>query len=237
MFERVHGILREVSIKHIRQHEVARFKAIGIADFRKPHGPFSSTVADALHLVALHDPRRFKRIQQAIQWVVNQATVHGGLAEYHSDLSVCFIDFPRLAPVLEDRFRRACVACILVHEATRGLIEHRGVRSGPEARGRIERLCVLEQNRFASRLQALDPHHYSRVDWEFRESDWESSWSGKPERSVLSCLRREHAGLHPSSQSASVRKGLVARARRALISLPFFHSRSPEHESHTHRED
>ena len=193
MFERVHGILRAVTIKCIRQHEVARLRDIGIADVGNPDGLFSSKVMEALHLVALHDPRRFKRIEQMIRWVANQATVHGGLAEYHSDLSACFIDFPRLAPVSEDRFRLACVACILVHEATHGLIEHRGIRYGPETRGRIERLCVLEQNRFASRLQASDPHLYPGLDWEFRESEWESSWSGRPAGSVLSYLRRNHA--------------------------------------------
>ena len=233
MFERVHGILRAVTIKCIRQHEVARFRDIGIADFGWPDRLFSSTVTEALHLVALHDPRRFKRIEQMIGWVANQATAHGGLAEYHSDLSACFIDFPRLAPVSEDRFRLACVACILVYEATHGLIEHRGIRYSPETRGRIERLCVFEQNRFASRLQAVDPRLCSGLDWDFRESDWEPSWSASPAGSVLSYLRRDHAGLHSSSQSVSARKGLVARARRALLSLPYFHSRSPEHESHT----
>jgi len=46
-FERFHGILCEVSIKCIRQREVAPLRDIGIADFGKPDGLFGSTVMEA----------------------------------------------------------------------------------------------------------------------------------------------------------------------------------------------
>jgi hypothetical protein len=67
---------------------------------------------------------------------------------------------------------------MLVHEATHGVIESRGIELASENRVRVERLCTAEQNRFAAKLSAYDPVRYPRtlLHFDFDERYWESEW-------------------------------------------------------------
>ena len=101
--------------------------------------------------------------------------------------------------------RVATYAIILVHEATHGAIESCGIKYDTHNRSRIERLCVKEQNRFASLLAAFDPDRYpeDRLHAEFRESDWHPEWMATPTQRRISFLSRLFADKKPAADRAA----------------------------------
>ena len=177
-----------------RDREVARFEGIILADFhvsgwrarlrlgassriaerRTPH--FREIILASLELLKRSEPRLFARVKRHIAWIVNTTLSHGG-AEYDYGIRTCSIDFQEPGPQFDSPYLIAWYACTLVHEATHGVIRARGIRYSAELRDRIERLCVLEEQRFVRRLSAEDPALAARIPCEFNASDWHGRWS------------------------------------------------------------
>jgi hypothetical protein len=81
----------------------------------------------------------------------------------------------------------AIYACVLVHEATHGAIESRGIEMSMGNGLRIEHLCNTEQNRFAARLSAQDPERYPAKLLHFNADEryWATEWEkGRGERAI-----------------------------------------------------
>ncbi len=110
---------------------------------------------------------------------------------YEHRIRACNVEFTETLGPDEDT-SVARYACLLVHEATHGVIESRGVTISKENQIRIERLCMTEQNRFATRLTAADPERFPRelLHLDFRAGYWHWEWTANPWKKVLSFLSR-----------------------------------------------
>lgn len=175
-------LLNGVCIQSIREHALAEFEGVLISDYRKAGEVFRSDVVEALRLINVYDARRFRRVLRNTPFVVNHVIRDGAPASYHPGWTACVLDYEQLRGIEPAEFRRGCVAALIVHEATHGVIDRHGIAYQGEERLRIERVCMNEQNRFASRLVAVAPNLYGGLLLEFRESDWTSRWS---ERSLV----------------------------------------------------
>jgi hypothetical protein len=112
---------------------------------------FLERTIEALQLVERIDPRRFRRIQQHIRFIV-----HGELASgacYWRLGRVCIVDFGRYDFATDHDWYLHSYASALVHEATHGAIYSRYIAYLARNRLRIEKLCHTEERRF---LQGLD---------------------------------------------------------------------------------
>ncbi len=196
-----------------RQSEVGRFDGIGLADLRKRRDSFRQTLEQSLGLVREHDPRRYARIKRFIHWIVNRESTKGSSAGYDFDIRTCHIEFYDDIPDLTPDVLVALYACVLVHESTHGLITSRGIEYRADARVRIERLCVKEQNRFAARLAALDPDRYpSRLlIQDFQPKDWGEYWTLSSLQHGLSLLSR---GLRETAQTHTLHRTAAQQVNR-----------------------
>jgi hypothetical protein len=176
-----------------RRSEVGRFDGIRLADDKKRES-FKRTIEQALGLIRDHDPRRYARVTRYIHWIVNGATPSRGM-EYNDRIHLCMVEFLEI-PGLDQDALAAFYACCLVHESAHGVVDSHEITYAPENRVRIERLCVTEQNRFASRLAAADRARYpiELLHVDFQESWWEEAWTGSRLKTALSLLRRAMSG-------------------------------------------
>src|SRR6266446_485508 len=172
---------------------VGCFDGIRIADVKK-RDSFKRTIEQALSLVRQHDPRRYARITRFIHWIVNHPTP-GQSIDYNDRIRLCTVEFVKI-PGLNQETLAAFYAVCLVHESTHGLVDSRDIPYEKENRARIERLCVTEQNRFASKLAAADPARYpvELLHVDFQASWWKEAWTGSRLKTGLSLLRRALSG-------------------------------------------
>jgi hypothetical protein len=113
------------------------------------------------------------------------------MMNYEHGIHTCNVEFSdALGPTQE--ITSALYACFIVHEATHGAIDSKGIRYRPHNRIRIERLCTAEHNRFAARLTALDPERYPKeiLHEDFRAGYWDREWTTSRPRRIFSFLSR-----------------------------------------------
>ncbi len=111
----------------------------------------------ALQLIERVDPRRFSYVQSELRYINNEALISGGLyiRAYHS----CWIDFLRFregldCPEPEYEWYLALYACLIVHEMTHGRLHSFGIPYNGKTWERIERICRMEEKRFATHLSS-----------------------------------------------------------------------------------
>jgi hypothetical protein len=165
-----------------RISEVARWEGIIIADFRNsrrqtPH--FRDTILASLALLQRTDPRRLKRVQRHIAWITNSTLPRAGTQYVHA-IRTCYMEFQEPSAEFDATYLVGCYACVLVHEATHGVIRSRGILYTPELRERIEQLCVLEEQRFVRRLSTIEPELAARLPYDFDPRDWNWYWHATP---------------------------------------------------------
>ena len=172
-----------------RRYETARFDGIILVDWADtPH--FTRIITAALKLIKENDPRRFRRVQRQIRFVVSCTRPFGGGA-YFSDAKTCEFDFVVLRSDDDVEFYTPWYACALVHEATHGRLESCGIPYTPENRTRIEKLCVAEEQRFVRRL-TLSPRvsAWLQEGHVFNPQRWERSWKTTPWKKFVLTMRR-----------------------------------------------
>ena len=122
----------------------------------------------ALELIARTDRRRYQRVREHIDYIVN--TELAAFATYNPG-KICKVDFGRLKFSEHPEWSHYMYAATLVHEATHGYIEAKGFRYIKPNRLRIERICRSEENRFLSRIDSewgdalhnpFNPQHWDR---------------------------------------------------------------------------
>jgi hypothetical protein len=165
-----------------RISEVGSWGGIILADLRDrrhqtPH--FRDTILASLQLLQRVDQRRLKRVQRHIQWVTNYTLPRAG-AEYAHAIRTCFLEFQEPTAEFDIPYLIGWYACVLVHEATHGVIRSRGILYTPELRERIEQLCVREEQRFVRRLSAIDAGLAARLPHDFDPRDWNWYWHATP---------------------------------------------------------
>jgi hypothetical protein len=185
----------------IRGSETGRFDGIGFANFRDHGDSFTKTIQSSLKLIQEQDPRRYARVKKHIAWIVNQVNNALG-AQYQPSIRTYFLQFEEAPELPPDVFIAFC-ASFIVHEATHGVIHSRGIEMSEANRLQIERLCTMEQDRFAARLSALDPERYPRPLLHFTpdESYWASEWKKTGTGRALSFIKRSLADRRSSSAS------------------------------------
>jgi hypothetical protein len=169
----------------MRGNETGRFDGIGLANFRGHGDSFTKTIQSSLRLIQEQDPRRYARVKQHIAWIVNQVNSTLG-AQYQPRIRTLFLQFDEARDLPPDVVI-AFYACMIVHEATHGLIESRGIKMTTKDGLRIESLCTVEQNRFAAKLSGHDPARYpsALLQHKFDAGYWEPEWNkGGGERAV-----------------------------------------------------
>src|SRR5260370_39957378 len=177
----------------MRRCVVGDFNGIALVDLRngKHAESFKPTIEHSLRLIRDHDRRRFAIITRYFRSIVNQMNGTGSIAEYNERILACSIEFVPMADV-DQSYVTAAYACLLIHEATHGLIALRGIGYDGQNRARIERLCTAEHNRFAARLASSDPAKYQAqaLEENFDPANLERMWSAGRFRQCLSFLSR-----------------------------------------------
>jgi hypothetical protein len=109
-------------------------------------------VAAALRLINDHAPKHYARVQKFIPSILILG-FHNAGAVYISDLKLCDISAEF---ALSESTGAEQMAMTLVHEATHGYLQSRGVPYAEDRRARIERICVQTEIGFAGRLPQAD---------------------------------------------------------------------------------
>ena len=186
-----------VLLWEIEGNQVGRFDGIGLAHLRwrdDSQESFRKMMEEALRLVREYDPRRYSRIKRNIKWIVNRVTDGPMGAEYFYKVRTCNIEFTAI-PDLAPQIAAAFWAVILVHEATHGVFESRGIPYIAKNRVRIERLCTTEQNRFAAHLRASDPSRFPLARFGFGEEYWHENWTASGSQYARALLSRWFADM------------------------------------------
>jgi hypothetical protein len=134
---------------------------------RIPGSEFLQRTLEALELVERFDARRFRRIQQEVQFIVH-AELRSG-ADYRRPGRFCVVDFTRFDFAKDHDWYLRCYAAALVHEATHGALYSRYVGYTRRNRLRIERLCHSEELRFLKRLDTPDRYWSVQIAGVFNE--------------------------------------------------------------------
>jgi hypothetical protein len=169
--------------------KVADCEGIALADLKRKSGHFQETMESALALIRTADPRRFQRVKEHIKWIINCTLEQAG-AEYHKEFKSVRIDFEEPEEESDRDFKAGFWARSLVHEATHGHLFRYGIAYTDELRGRIERLCVKEENRFICRLASAHPDLARQLHREFNDQEWQFAWSATPKEKIRSLFRR-----------------------------------------------
>lgn len=163
---------------------------------------FVKMVREALDLIELHDPLRFRRIQANLRWIVSWELLSIGV--YRHGLRMCIVDFiyyryqePRDEAVVK-------LALLIVHEATHGHLYFKQIGYVGSLRIRCERLCRKEEARFARKL---GENWINRLEKEltFDPKAWEKHW-GRSLKEKWNLLRLRMAYSWSEKAEANARE-------------------------------
>ncbi len=132
---------------------------------------FFARTKEAIDLIAGADPRRFKRVQAEIRFIVNKELNSAG--EYRRATRCCFVDFGRYPFQTSPGWYLLLYAGTIVHEATHGALYTRGFLYTPDNREQIERICHAEQQRFFALAKPAWREHLVN---QFDPSRWHFAW-------------------------------------------------------------
>jgi len=156
---------------------------------------FFRETEQALQLIEDVDPRRFRRVKNHINYIVN--TELASIASYNPG-KICKVDFGRYDFETHPDWSRYMYAAILVHEATHGEIGEKGIEY-KRNRLRIEKICRAEENRF---LAKIDSVWGDDLRVAFNPSDWDPISKIDRIKIKLHRVRESKKRAHESSHSS-----------------------------------
>jgi len=169
---------------------VAQHDGLALVDvsFRKElQSEFVRQSIKALELVQQHDPRRYSRIREAFDWVVHMELVDLK-AQYWRWPAACILDFSRFPFHKSPDAVLILLAASLVHEATHALLFRRGISHTRSTYIEVERICCLEEARFAGHVNPrLRTGYFER---RFKAAELERAYHAAPRMSLSILLRR-----------------------------------------------
>lgn len=140
----------------MKRHVVAESHGIKLVSISN-HPQFVPVISLAIDLICECDPRRMTRVQAQVLWIFDHAHWGGaGCGSYLPRIKACRLDFEPL-PEYSEAMLAADYACLIIHEATHGVLHTRRIEADGESIERVERLCYAEQNRFLRRLVSVHP--------------------------------------------------------------------------------
>lgn len=173
-----------------RKNEIGQFDGIMLVDpdYYTPY--FTKVISGALQLIKDTDARRFQRVQQYVRSIVNCTQPMGG-GSYFYLTKTCEFEFREPRSEHDVPFYTAWYACALVHEATHGRLHSRGIEYSPENRTRVEKLCVLEEQRLANHLKVTpEVSAWLQQQLTFDPRRWERHWKITRWKRLLLTIRR-----------------------------------------------
>src|SRR5437773_1601458 len=177
VFSFVMRFLNPVDVAAWRLCKVGEHEGICIADvsLRKAlKHEFAKYIKQALDLVASKDPRRYRRICKNLRFNVHKE-LGTAAGSYRRRTRTCFVDFGRFLE-RERTKKQTCfqLAATIIHEATHAEIFRKGIADTSENRLRMERICSVEETRFAGRVSPTYQAAYRKVFSDM--SRWERLW-------------------------------------------------------------
>lgn len=149
------GILKLALSRDLHQIKVIDFQYAREGDSEL----FFNLVGSSLDLIREVTASRYNLIPKEIDFIVKVRREESFGARYFSWSKVCQfnvaeIDDSEIAEHFDYWVRY--LSCLLIHEMTHGRLISHGIWTSEKNHSRIERLCVLEQIRFAKRLCERD---------------------------------------------------------------------------------
>lgn len=133
---------------------------------------FIKRTREALNMIEEKDPRRFRRVQQEIRYIVNKELNASGM--YRRSTQACFVDFGRYHFTKHPDWYLCLYAGTIIHEATHGFLYSKGFLYTSASREQIERICHAERSRFLTRAKPEWRDHFVN---EFDPAWWHFSWT------------------------------------------------------------
>jgi hypothetical protein len=193
---------------------------------------FVLRTCQALDLVALRDPRRYRRIRKYLHFIVHRELAFA-TAKYYRWPSACIVDFGKLSEDLlrERPVRDLCfhLAATLIHEATHGFLLSRPLKKTSDGPTRMERICIIEEMRFAARVSPKFRDAYRNVysDW----SRWRQRYEARPRllswRGFVAHMRRHLESARRSNQQSGANGRHPVRSEASQTSAAAASRRSP----------
>lgn len=165
--------------------------SICISDLRGNDREFDRIISQALALIKKHDKRRYLRVTNELDWIVNSNDPEPSNGAFYRRITKgCYINFKN---DLDDQFRFiTLIAAKIIHEATHGYLYNKGINYETDLRMRIERLCCSEENIFLSIIENNYPKYMGQLTFIFNPKDWEESWNTSRKRKLLNSLKRQY---------------------------------------------
>lgn len=176
---------------------VGEYGAIQIVSLRKQGKVFTNEISRSLAFIEKYDLRRFRTVVRTTGFILDRTLACGrNSAEYKHSLRCTSIDYESPDPDCDEFLRAGFFAGLIIHEATHGRIRDFGIETTERNRIRIERICVLEENRFYKRIGYLKEGLTEDLSRQFDPSEWEDIW----EAGSISQLRMSFARLRQRSR-------------------------------------
>ena len=154
---------------------------------------FLKHTSDALSLIRKFDPKRYRRVCQYVRIIVNRPLISGGNFERVG--KICNVDYDKYYATGPREWRERFYACLIIHEATHGMLDAKGIAYSKKNWERTERLCSLEEYRFIRRVdewwadEYRSPKRFDPAFWRrYRESQ---GWRQKAWRERFKEWRHE----------------------------------------------
>jgi hypothetical protein len=135
---------------------------------------FLAATQEAMAFIKRHDVRRYRRVCRQFEMIVNALITTPAI---YDSTRKCRIDYAKYFTSPDSNWNLRYYACVLVHEATHGVVSKRGILYDKEHRERIERLCSREEQRF---IQRADPQWAEAHFLPFDAKKWEPYWDVAP---------------------------------------------------------
>lgn len=154
---------------HDAEHDGIRL--VNICSLSGSEEVFLQRTREALEYISTHDPRRYRRIKREVRCIINCPLLSTGA--YSRPFRWCMVDFNRLDFATHPEWYHYYLSALLVHEATHGSFYSLWIGYTKKTRRRIERLCCLEEKRFAKRAI---PEWAQEGVGAFDPLDWQDAW-------------------------------------------------------------
>ncbi|GGX66408.1 hypothetical protein [Saccharospirillum salsuginis] len=168
--------------------QIGSYDSINIACFKSDNREFFHFITRVLTFVEEVDLKRYQRITQELDWIVNQQALARYSGKYSSSLRMCSVGYDITDETSNDDV--IYYASLVIHEATHGYIYRKGIKYSEENWERIERLCVAEQNRFLKKAKTMFPEIAEKYISEFNPKSWKYYWSTPSWKKLLHQLSR-----------------------------------------------
>jgi tetratricopeptide (TPR) repeat protein len=155
-FRWIHRILAEMAEWiGLRVSCLARIDEVAICDLtpaQLSRDAFLDLASQAMAMIKALDARRYHRVCRYIRYIENTPLLSRG--QYGQRFKICRVDYAKHFNATHRQKNLRDFAGLLIHEATHGFLFEKSIPYDEETWERVERLCHLEEYRFALHFEA-----------------------------------------------------------------------------------